>query len=709
MSWNIGAYTHIATLIEFLVTKTKGFAVSYLTREPDEPDVLEDEIDKLRIRGVRVKALMAVPKFWIFLLKELLEELKGKPVLRDLGEKILAIEKNGHLQNLGMIDKAKLTAIRLLLRDKLGGHFSYGISSSSKLDPALVEIFGKLGITVLDIYGATECTGIIARSRLNEIHPGTSGRILPRLEWRLARPRSLPGWTQPVGLLEVRGPTVATGYLGVGGVTEPLALTPDGWLATGDLACVDEQARVRLVGREKELIPWICRWLLDPQHLSNLVTRSIAVKDAMVVHAHPADSRLSIYVFPDWPRIRLDVQWRRDVAAGLTEDQALKPLLVEAIRYAASLLAIPAELDTSRIWSCRENWNGLPRTRSSTCWNAPVSTRRELYDDRDPKLPADPQSPLSAADGCRLVDPVPACLRRVDWRSRGSSHCDRQLGWRLVPGKPSDLAEYESNNTAFGNREWSILLLDTKSVADPAFLRDLAQLTSDLEAVPHIRRVLSLGNVRALSPIPGGAPTLAPLLDSTAADPAAVLRVGLARFPSMERLLLPQGWVTQTAVLVQSDNFLHDLKPYRLELVDAVHRLVSARSSVRSHAFAGTTVINAELNRSARRDALRFYVLVTAMVLLFGWLALRDVRDLSIVLAVLTVAVLVPMGGIALFGIPFNMVTILLPLILVSLSVCDVIHVVNAFHGQRRERSAEDAARAAVSALWTPCFCGPLS
>ena len=347
---NIGAYTHIATLIEFLVTKTKGFAVSYLTREPDDPNVLEDEIDKLRIRGVRVKALMAVPKFWIFLLKELLEELKGKPVLRDLGDKILAIEKNGHLQNLGMIDKAKLTATRLLLRDKLGGHFSYGISSSSKLDPALVEIFGKLGITVLDIYGATECTGIIARSRLNEIHPGTSGRILPRLEWRLARPRSLPGSTEPVGLLEVKGPTVAAGYLGVGGVTEPLDLTPDGWLATGDLAWVDEQARVRLVGRAKELIPWTCGWLLDPQHLSNLVTRSIAVKDAMVVHAHPADPRLSVYVFPDWPRIRQDVRWRRDVAAGLTEDEALRPHLVEAIRYAASLLAIPAELDTSRIW-----------------------------------------------------------------------------------------------------------------------------------------------------------------------------------------------------------------------------------------------------------------------------------------------------------------------------------------------------------------------
>jgi uncharacterized protein len=280
---------------------------------------------------------------------------------------------------------------------------------------------------------------------------------------------------------------------------------------------------------------------------------------------------------------------------------------------------------------------------------------------------------------------------------------DNSVGVWFLRDDPN-LAEYESNNAAFGNREWSILLLETESVADPAFLRDLAQLTADLEAVPHVRRVLSLASLRGLTLVPGRAPTFAPLLDPASADPAAALRVGLTRLPSMERLLLPQGWGTHTALLVQSDNFLHDLHPYRLELVDAVHRLVSARPSVRSHALAGTTVINAELNRSARRDALRFYVLVTGMVLLFGWLALRDRRDLSIVLVVLAVAVLVPMGGIALFGIPFNMVTILLPLVLVSLSVCDVIHVVNAFHGERRERSAQDAARAAISSLWTPCL-----
>ena len=82
---------------------------------------------------------------------------------------------------------------------------------------------------------------------------------------------------------------------------------------------------------------------------------------------------------------------------------------------------------------------------------------------------------------------------------------DNSVGVWFLADDPN-LAEYERNNAAFGSREWSILLLDTASVADPAFLRDLAQLSSDLEAVPHVRRVLSLANVRALTLAPGRAP-----------------------------------------------------------------------------------------------------------------------------------------------------------------------------------------------------------
>ena len=280
---------------------------------------------------------------------------------------------------------------------------------------------------------------------------------------------------------------------------------------------------------------------------------------------------------------------------------------------------------------------------------------------------------------------------------------DNSVGIWFLKDDPN-LASYEENNDAFGRKEWSLLLLEAASVSDPSFLRDLARLTTELEAIPHVHRVLSLANTRGLLSRPGVGPTLVNLLDPTSPEPAESLRAGLARMPSIERLLLPEGWGARTALLVQSDNYLHDLDPYRMALVDSVHRLVEQVPSVRRHSFVGTTVINAELNRSARQDALRFYLLVTVMVLLFGWFALRDIRDLLVVAVVLSVAVVGPMGAIALWGIPFNMVTILLPLILVSLSVCDVIHVINAFHGERTHRAAPDAARAAIQRLWTPCL-----
>lgn len=297
---------------------------------------------------------------------------------------------------------------------------------------------------------------------------------------------------------------------------------------------------------------------------------------------------------------------------------------------------------------------------------------------------------LVTALGVRLLAPGPLI--------------DNSVGIWFLKDDPG-LKVYEQNNDAFGRKEWSILLLEPESVSSPAFLRDLARLTAELEAQPHVRRVLSLVSVRALAAVPGKGPAPAPVMDPASTDPAKALWAALRRQPDLERLLLPQGWGGRTVLLIQSDNFLHDTDPYRMALVDAVHRLVQGCPSIRSHAFAGTPVINAELNRSARRDALRFYLLVTLMAFGFGWIALRDLRDLAVVAAVLLVSVLGPMAAIALRGIPFNMVTILLPLILVSLSVCDVIHVINAFHGERAGLSALDAARAALHRLWTPCLC----
>jgi long-chain acyl-CoA synthetase len=342
---NIGPYSHIATLLEFLVTKARGFTVTYFTREPDEDGVLEDEIRKLKRAGVRIKALMAVPKFWIFLMKEVLEEMKDKAVWRSLYRHLSSIERQAGLHDIGTLDKAKLTAVRIFLRNKMGGHFSYGISSSTRIDPGVVDIFAKLGVTVIDIYGATEASGIIARNRLNERRRGSCGRLIEALDYTLESPRTIPGVPHPVGELWVRGDTVSAGYVES---ARPL-LDDEGFYHTGDLAWVDEERWVYLVGRRKELIEWDDGSLVDPMHLSNLLVRSIWVKDALVARLE-GDDFLSVFVLPDEKRLAEDEAVQAELAAGVRREQVLRDRLEDAVDYAQSVSGTSAPLSKERLY-----------------------------------------------------------------------------------------------------------------------------------------------------------------------------------------------------------------------------------------------------------------------------------------------------------------------------------------------------------------------
>lgn len=344
---NLGPYTHIGTLVEWLMTKTRGFTVTYFTREPDEDDVLEDEIEKLKRLKVRIKCLLGVPKLWIYLMKEVLEEMKNRSVFNDLYQYLLSIEKNSKLHDIGNLDKAKLAGIRLLLKNKLGGYFSYGISSSMKLDGGIVEIFGKLGVTVIDVYGATEATGIISRNKLNELFPGTCGKMIKPLEYRLTNEEIIPGIPKKVGILEIKGPTISQGYLGK---KERSHLTKDGYYSTGDLAWFDDNGCVNIVGRKNELTKWHDGTYIDPQYLSNLLVRNIFIKDAIVTQLNSEDKFLTVYVYPDKTRILKDKKWKEQLKVGLSENQLYRKKVEEAIDYAQSISTVPAPFSKENIF-----------------------------------------------------------------------------------------------------------------------------------------------------------------------------------------------------------------------------------------------------------------------------------------------------------------------------------------------------------------------
>jgi acyl-[acyl-carrier-protein]-phospholipid O-acyltransferase/long-chain-fatty-acid--[acyl-carrier-protein] ligase len=102
------------------------------------------------------------------------------------------------------------------------------------------ERFGK---RILEGYGVTECSPVIAVNTPMHYRAGSVGRFLPLVEHRL----------QPVagidagGRLFVRGPNVMAGYLRGGAIEE----LPDGWYDTGDIVTVDPEGFVTIVGRAK--------------------------------------------------------------------------------------------------------------------------------------------------------------------------------------------------------------------------------------------------------------------------------------------------------------------------------------------------------------------------------------------------------------------------------------------------------------------------
>ncbi len=119
------------------------------------------------------------------------------------------------------------------------------------------HIEDALGVRFTVVFGQTEASGFISQTELDdpdEAKAATLGRPLPAVETRVVDPQTetvVP--IGEVGELEVRGPNVMAGYHDLP-VETAEALSPDGWLRTGDLVTMDDDGFLRIVGRRKEMI-----------------------------------------------------------------------------------------------------------------------------------------------------------------------------------------------------------------------------------------------------------------------------------------------------------------------------------------------------------------------------------------------------------------------------------------------------------------------
>ncbi|PJE34589.1 malonyl-CoA synthase [Pseudooceanicola lipolyticus] len=146
----------------------------------------------------------------------------------------------------------RLLAEKRLTRDR-AANMRLFISGSA---PLLVDTHeqweARTGHRILERYGMTETNMSTSNPYDGERRAGTVGFPLPGVEARvMAEGREVA--QGEIGVLEVRGPNVFQGYWQMPEKTAE-ELKPDGWFITGDLARIDEDGYVIIVGREKDLI-----------------------------------------------------------------------------------------------------------------------------------------------------------------------------------------------------------------------------------------------------------------------------------------------------------------------------------------------------------------------------------------------------------------------------------------------------------------------
>jgi malonyl-CoA/methylmalonyl-CoA synthetase len=135
------------------------------------------------------------------------------------------------------------------------GHMRLFISGSAPLSAETHKAFAaRTGHAILERYGMTETGMNTSNPYDGERRPGTIGMPLPGVELRITDPATGAALRQgEIGVIEVRGPNVFRGYWQNPEKTAE-EFRDDGFFITGDLARIDADGYVTIVGRDKDLI-----------------------------------------------------------------------------------------------------------------------------------------------------------------------------------------------------------------------------------------------------------------------------------------------------------------------------------------------------------------------------------------------------------------------------------------------------------------------
>lgn len=161
------------------------------------------------------------------------------------------------------------------IHDALGGEMQQFIAGGAAIDPQVIKDFEAMGIPMMQGYGMTECSPIIAVNQNNYSIAESVGRPMHGTQVRIEDPDK-----DGIGEIVCKSPSVMMGYY-----EDPEATAEvlrDGWLYTGDLGYLDENGFLYVTGRKKTVIVTKGGKNIFPEEIEEVLKQNDLIKEVLV-------------------------------------------------------------------------------------------------------------------------------------------------------------------------------------------------------------------------------------------------------------------------------------------------------------------------------------------------------------------------------------------------------------------------------------------
>ncbi|MFD1811205.1 AMP-dependent synthetase/ligase [Rhodococcus gannanensis] len=218
------------------------------------------------------------------------------------------------------------------VRALFGGNLDLAITGAAPIAKEILEFFYGCGVPLMEGFGMTETSTGATVNTVRNHRFGTVGRPLPGIEARIAED----------GELLIKGGNVFQGYYRMDDAS--FGAVTDGWLHTGDLASIDEDGYVSIVGRKKDIIVTSGGKNLTPANLENDLKRSPWISQAVMYGDRRPYPVVLVTLDPETVLPWAQAQGLPQSVAELSRHPMVIELVQQAVDAANAKLAQPEQV-----------------------------------------------------------------------------------------------------------------------------------------------------------------------------------------------------------------------------------------------------------------------------------------------------------------------------------------------------------------------------